>query len=99
MYAIAKMTLDTTYPHIPLSHNVNNGRLRMSSIAYGVKGSNGDYSIGSGNSRVNYAKYVWNMGSGTHWSTPGTYGKWYEEIWKKQGKTIANQCIEGNKLK
>lgn len=99
MYAIAKMTLDVSYPHIPMSRNVNSGRLRLSSLAYGVKGTNGDYSIGSGNSQVNYARYVWNMGKGTKWSTPNTYGKWYEQVWKKQGNTIAKQCIEGNQLK
>jgi len=39
------------------------------------------------------------MGAGTNWSTPGTYGKWYEEVWKKQGKQITTQAIERNKLK
>lgn len=98
-YAIAKMTLDVSYPHIPLSKNVNSGRLRLSSLAYGVKSTNGNYSIGSGNSQVNYARYVWRMGKGTKWSTPNTYGRWYEEVWKKRGNYIARQCVERYKLK
>lgn len=96
MYSVARQTLDLTYPHIPLATYVNAGKLRQSSISAGVRGDNGNYYIGS---YTDYAKYVWKMGAGTNWSTPGTYGKWYEEVWKKQGKQITTQAIERNKLK
>lgn len=71
MYTIARITLDTTYQHIPLSNNKNAGKLRQTSMDAGVRGSNGDYYIGS---YTDYAKYVWDMGDGTKWSTPGTFG-------------------------
>ena len=96
MYAFARLTLDRTYQHIPLSNKVNSGRLRTSSMAYGVKGSNGEYSIGS---RTSYAKYVWNMGSGTNWSTPGTYGKWYEKTCKELKKNLLSVAVKQNELK
>lgn len=96
MYEVARRTLDLTYPHIPLSKKVNSGRLRLSSVQYGVKNDGHGYSIGSNTS---YAKHVWNMGIGTNWSTPGTFGKWYAETWKKRGNSIIKSAVERNKLK
>lgn len=92
LYRVARQTLDLTYIHIPLSHNVNNGRLRSSSMSYGVK-QNGhlDYSIGS---EVSYAKYVWVMDNNkTHWSTPGTESEWYYNQFKKKGKSIVQNAM------
>ena len=96
LYTISRMTLDMTYTHIPLATYKNAGKLRQSSTSAGVRGSDGDYYIGS---YTNYAKYVWNMGSNTNWSTPGTYGKWYEEVFKKQKNSITKNAVERNKLK
>ena len=96
MYEVARQTLDISYTHIPLAKYKNAGKLRQTSMSSGVRGGNGNYFIGS---YTDYAKYVWRMGNGTKWSTPGTYGKWYEEIWKKQGKSIVNSALERNKLK
>lgn len=96
VYTIARITLDTTYQHIPLSNNKNAGKLRQTSMDAGVRGSNGDYYIGS---YTDYAKYVWNMGDGTKWSTPGTFGKWYEEVFKQNYSKIVNTALERNKLK
>lgn len=95
VYTIARITLDTTYQHIPLSNQKNAGKLRQTSMDAGVRGSNGNYYIGS---YTDYAKYVWNMGSGTNWTTPGTFGKWYEEIFKKNYSKIVNTALERNKL-
>nr|DAF46624.1 MAG TPA: putative tail-component [Siphoviridae sp. ctqwY3] len=96
MYEVARETLDVSFTHIPLSTNKNAGKLRQSSTSGGVKGGDGNYYIGS---YTDYAKFVWAMGSGTNWSTSGTFGKWYEEVWKKQGKSILSSAIERNKLK
>lgn len=96
VYTVARITLDKTYPHIPLSKKVNAGKLRQTSMAAGVRGSNGNYYIGS---YTDYAKYVWDMGDGTNWSTPNTFGKWYEEVFKKNFNNIVKTAIERNELK
>lgn len=91
-YAIARQTLDITFPHIPKL----TGKMRKTSMAAGVRGQNGDYYIGS---YTNYAKYVWVKPKSTNWSEPNTFGKWYEEIWKKQGKSIVDSCVGRYSLK
>lgn len=96
MYNMARITLDMSYPHIPLSNRKNSGHLRLSSINGGVREDNHGYYIGS---YTNYAKYVWDMGANTNWSTPGTFGKWYEEVYKKNYSNISKQAVERGKLK
>lgn len=97
MYEVANRVLELSYTKIPLATDyINAGKLRQSSKSAGVRGENGKYYIGS---YTNYAKYVWKMGTGTHWSTPGTTGKWYAKVWKTQGKQIVDSAIERNKLK
>lgn len=96
MYEIARETLDVSFTHIPLSTNKNAGKLRQSSTGGGVKGDGCNYYIGS---YTNYAKYVWSMGNDTNWSTSDTFGKWYGETWKKQGRQILTSAVERNKLK
>ena len=91
-YAIARQTLDITFPHIPKL----TGKMRKTSMAAGVRGQNGNYYIGS---YTNYAKYVWAKPKSTNWSEPNTFGKWYEEIWKKQGKSIVDSCVGRYSLK
>lgn len=91
-YATARQTLDITFPHIPKL----TGKMRKTSMAAGVRGQNGDYYIGS---YTNYAKYVWVKPKSTNWSEPNTFGKWYEEIWKKQGKSIVDSCVGRYSLK
>ena len=91
-YAIARQTLDITFPHIPKL----TGKMRKTSMAAGGRGQNGDYYIGS---YTNYAKYVWIKPKSTNWSEPNTFGKWYEEIWKKQGKSIVDSCVGRYSLK
>ena len=91
-YAIARQTLDITFPHIPKL----TGKMRKTSMAAGVRGQNGNYYIGS---YTNYAKYVWVKPKSTNWSEPNTFGKWYEEIWKKQGKSIVDSCVGRYSLK
>lgn len=96
MYTIARQTLDRTFPHIPMSRRKGVVHMRQTSMAAGVRGSNGDYYIGS---YTNYAKYVWVMPKSTHWSEPNTFGKWYETNWKKKGKSIVENVIKENELK
>ena len=96
IYSVARQTLDMSYNTIPLSNNVNSGRLRASSLAYGVQGSNKQYTIGS---TTNYAKYVWVMNNNTtNWTTAGTGSEWYTRYFKIYGKGIVSQAIEENKL-
>ena len=91
-YATARQTLDITFPHIPKL----TGKMRKTSMAAGVRGQNGNYYIGS---YTDYAKYVWIKPKSTNWSEPNTFGKWYEEIWKKQGKSIVDSCVGRYSLK
>ena len=97
IYSVARETLDGSYKTIPLSNRVNSGRLRSSSLAYGVQGSNAEYKIGS---TTSYAVYVWNMNNNTtNWTTPGTGSEWYTRFFRIYGMGIVSQAIEENKLK
>ncbi len=91
-YGIARQTLDLTYPHIPK----DTGKLRQTSMSAGVRGSNGKYYVGS---YTSYAMDVWLKPVGTHWSEPGTFGKWYERIWKKNKTSITDNCVRRYGLK
>ena len=96
MYSIARQTLDRTFPHIPMSKRKGVVHMRQTSMSAGVRGSNGNYYIGS---YTNYAKYVWVMPRNTNWTEPGTFGKWYQEIYTKQKKSIVGIAIKENELK
>lgn len=90
LYSIAKQTLDFSKPLIPMSKIPNHaGTLMRSSFAQGVRGSKGDYYIGS---YTNYAKSVWNM-ENVNWTTPGTNNKWFARALKKHSQTIINNSI------
>lgn len=92
LYGIAYETLHRTMPNIPK----DTGYMRKTSLNGGVKGSSGDYYIGS---YTNYASYVWVMGKDTNWTTPNTFGKWYKKVYKTQGYSIQTSVVERNKLK
>ena len=96
VYYTARLTLDKSYQKIPLSNRVGSGQLRTSSMGYGVKGSKKEYTIGS---TTSYAKYVWNMGPGTKWTTAGTNSKWYERTWKMIGKNLLSISVKNDGLK
>lgn len=94
IYSVASNTLHRSYPTIPLSNRKYKGQLRRSSMAYGVRGSNATYKIGS---QTNYAKYVWVMNNETtNWTTPGTGSKWYINYLKKHGKQLIAESIKEN---
>lgn len=89
---IATITLNTSFPMIP----ERTGKMRQSTLAKGVQGSNCHYKIGS---YTDYASYVYNMPDKTHWTTPGTNGEWFIRTWKMKGKSITSQAVGRNKLK
>ncbi len=89
-YEVASQILDRAFTGIPL----DNGDLRETSKAEGVRGSNANYYVGS---YTSYAKEVWNYPESTHWSEPGTNNKWYERTWKKFGKNILKVSVERSK--
>lgn len=91
-YAVARQTLDRTVMHIPKK----TGKLRKTSTSAGVRGIDGNYYIGS---YTSYAKDVWLKPKGTNWSEPNTFGKWYEVIWKREGKSITENCVGRYELK
>ena len=90
---IARETLDLTYPTIP----ENTGKMKRESKAAGVKGSNGEYWIGS---YTKYAKFVYVRDNNkTNWTTPGTNSYWFKEYWLKHGKNIIEVVLERNRKK
>ena len=98
VYTVARITLDKAFTNIPLSGKVNSGKLRQSSTSAGVRGSNGDYYVGS---YTNYAMAVYTMEErhNVNWTTPGTGGKWYDKLYKKEGNAILSTALERNELK
>ena len=91
LYAVAKQTLDRSIPYIPMSNLVNHaGTLRRSSSAGGVRGTKGDYYIGS---YTSYASSVWRMPEGTNWTTPETNNKWFARTLNMFGKNILDSAI------
>ena len=92
MYTVARITLDLTMPTIPMSRGKStSGQLRRSTSVYGVRGSDGDYTIGSATS---YAKYVYDMPSTTHWTTTGTNERWFHKTFEKKHNSIVKQAID-----
>lgn len=91
LYEIARQTLNRSYAMIPMSNLVNHkGTLRRSSISGGVRGSSGDYYIGS---YTAYASSVWKM-TNVNWTTPGTNNKWFARTLDRYGNTIINSAID-----
>lgn len=91
LYEMARQTLDRSYPLIPKSNIKNHaGTLRRSSISGGVRGSSGDYYIGS---YTAYASSVWKM-TNVNWTTPGTNNKWFARTLDRYGKTIIDSAID-----
>lgn len=89
-YAIARMTLDYTLPHIPMSKRKRtSGQLRRSTSVYGVRGSNKNYTIGSVTS---YAKYVYAMRN-VNWTTPNTFGNWFHQIYKEKQNLMLKDAM------
>lgn len=86
LYKIARITLDKSYPVIPKDTHT----MARTSMAGGVRGSNGDYYIGS---YTNYASHVWTMPDSTNWTTPGTNNKWYARTLKNSGHLILDSAI------
>lgn len=87
LYTIAREVLDLSQTIIPK----DKGRLRSSSMGAGVRGTPGDYYIGS---YTDYASYVWNMNdNATNWSEPGTHSQWYIRTIKEKGTVIVNDAV------
>lgn len=86
MYKVARQTLDLSYPIIPKDTH----KMARTSNAMGVRGSSGNYYIGS---YTNYASNVWNMSENTNWTTPNTNNKWFTRALKQHGKTILDNAI------
>lgn len=92
LYKMARITLDLSEPHIPMSNIPNHkGTLRKNTFANAVRGSKGDYYL---TSSTNYAKRVWNFNDATtNWTTDKTHSKWFEWTLKEYSKTIEDRAI------
>jgi hypothetical protein len=95
MYTVARITLDMSMKKVPMSRGkTTSGQLRRSTTAYGVRGSDGNYSIGSA---VSYAKYVYKMPDSNNFTTPGTSGKWFHKTFKQHQVSIVKNAIAQTK--
>lgn len=93
MYETARETLDLVFPTIPEL----TGKMKQTSLAKGVQGSDCEYKIGS---YTDYAMYVYVKNNDTtNWTTPGTNSRWFHEYWEKHGKSIISSVVERNMLK
>lgn len=87
VFRTARMTLDFTIPHIPYL----TGRLKNSSLAFGVQGENKVYRLGAS---VPYAKTVWNYDQETtHWTNPRSYSQWFYTEFRNQRETIISNAV------
>ena len=90
LYTVAKETLDMTdsLQYFP----VKRGVLERTSMAVGVKGTEGGYYIGS---FTEYASRVWDLPQETtNWTNPNTKSKWYAYTLKNYGQLIIDTAIE-----
>jgi hypothetical protein len=93
VFETARETLDLVFPIMPEL----TGKMKRSSLAKGVQGSNKNYKIGS---YTDYASFVYVKDNNkTHWTTPGTQSYWFSDYWQKHGKSIFNSVVERNILK
>ena len=86
MRRVARITLDMTEPLIPKDTH----KMAISTMNYGVRGSNADYYIGSPTA---YASSVYVMPDNTNWTTPNTNNKWFHRTYKKNQKIIIDKAI------
>ena len=87
VYNIAKITLDRTKDHIPRL----TGNMGQDEYSRGVKGADRTYTLG--NNKYYYAKYVWNMPKGTHWTNSKSYPQWFITEFKNEKEKIVNQAV------
>ena len=67
----------------------------MTMFSNGVKGSNGDYSIGN---FTNYAGYVYAFPQSVNWTNPLSKAQWFETFWKSQGKSVLENVVARYKI-
>lgn len=97
VFTCARLTLDFTNPHFPYL----TGDLARSSMARGVaKRGDKTYSLGYSSSVAPYAKEVWNYSqTGTNWTNPRSYSKWYVTEWKNRRETILGMAVTRSYIK
>ena len=88
VYNIARTTLDMTTGHFPR----RTGDLERGSYAFGVKGGNATYSLGT---TVSYGKYVWDM-KNVNWTNPSTLPQWYYTVFKNHSESIVSQAVRSS---
>lgn len=82
-YAVARQTLDRIGSSKITPYKT--GKMEETMFSTGVKGSDGNYSIGN---YTNYASYVYKFPQSVNWTNPLSKAKWFETFWKSQGKSV-----------
>ena len=93
VYAIARQFLDRVGSAKVTPYKT--GKTEMSMYSSGVKGSNGNYSIGN---YTNYAGYVYAFLQSVNWTNPLSKAQWFETFWKSQGKSILDNVVARYKI-
>ena len=92
-YAVARLTLDRVGSAKITPHKA--GKMEMTMFSSGVKGSNGNYSIGN---YTNYAGYVYAFPQSVNWTNPMSKAQWFETFWKSQGKSVLDNVVARYKI-
>lgn len=92
-YAVARQTLDRVGPAKITPYKT--GKMEMTMFSNGVRGSNGDYSIGN---FTNYAGYVYAFPQSVNWTNPLSKAQWFETFWKSQGKSVLDNVVARYKI-
>lgn len=88
VYAVARQFLDRVGSAKVTPYKT--GKTEMTMFSNGVRGSNGDYSIGN---FTNYAGYVYALPQSVNWTNPLSKAQWFETFWKSQGKSILDNVV------
>ena len=93
IYAVARQTLDRVGSSKITPYKT--GKMEMTMFSSGVRGSNGDYSIGN---FTNYASYVYAMPQSVNWTNPLSKAQWFKTFWKSQGKSVLENVVARYKI-
>lgn len=92
-YAIARQCLDRIGSSKITPYKT--GKMESTMFQAGVKGSNGDYSIGN---FTNYAGYVYAFPQSVNWTNPLSKAQWFEAFWKSSGKSVLENVVARYKI-
>ena len=92
-YAVARQFLDRIGSSKVTPYKT--GKMEQTMFSSGVRGSNGNYSIG--NFTV-YASHIYSLPQSSNWTNPLSKAQWFETFWKSQGKSVLDNVVARYKI-